>query len=639
MPKLIFTPQELKNYFKEHDKTEYHYAKRARELEYAMRVHSDGEFPEKLINERRPNEPETVLEYRKSIFVPKTKPFFSKIESTLQKIRRSSDWSIKYPEGAFDRIVDGEKLNDYADDKFPVFRSVTNWAFSLLLRSYLVDANALILVAPMEIPDEDNKYLKPVGTIFNSEDVIDYVEGDYAVVRNKVGTTYGKETPGESYYVITTQSITRYDQVTTSRRFAEGWYWEHGLDELPVFKLGGIVIDVYGYNTLYESRISGIVPEFNEALREYSDLQAAKVLHLYPERWEYTQNECKNCKGLGKHTAVVDGNSCTVDCNTCQGNGYIATGPYSKMLIRPTSADQLQVPTPPAGFVEKDVEIIKVQETSINDHIYHGLSAINFEFLASSPLNQSGTAKEVDKDELNTTVHAIAEDLVRIIDKVYYLIARYRYSFQYSLDQIIAMIPNISVPEKFDILSTKYFDEQLTSAKNNKLNPAIMNAMEVAYASKAFNNEPEIAEHVQLLLKLDPLAGIAEDDKMSRLSNNGITQLDYIVSSNINKFVDQAMDADYEFHDRPTIEQKKTIYAMAAAQMAENLTELMPTDLNMGSFDIGNSVMVKDGMEHMPEHKGMVFTIADIKGDTYALKQPDGQIHKWYTGSELMLMS
>jgi hypothetical protein len=388
----------------------------------------------------------------------------------------------------------------------------------------------------------------------------------------------GTAKEGESYYVITTVAIHRYDQINGRKQFAEKYYYEHGLEELPVFKLGGIVIDVYGHHSLYESRISGIIPEFNEALREYSDLQAAKVLHLYPERWEFTQNECVSCKGSGLRRGEVNGVACNVTCDTCQGVGYVATGPYSKMLIKPASADQLQVPTPPAGFVEKDVEIIKVQETSIEAHIYHGLSAINFEFLASTPLNQSGTAKEVDKDELNNTVHAVAEDIVRIIDRVYYLIAVYRYSAQYTKDEIWEMLPMISVPEKYDILSAKYFDEQITSAKNNKLNPAILNAMEIAYATKAFNNDLDIAEHVGLILKLDPLAGISEDDKMSRLSNEGITKLDYIVSSNINKFVNEAIDADVDFHDKETVDQKKNIYAMASAQMAENVTELMPVD-------------------------------------------------------------
>ncbi len=576
MPKIEFTPDELKMYFSR--KKEYYYAAKSRELEKDMRVHADGTFPEKLINERRPNEPETVLTYRKSIFIAKTKPYFNKIESTLQKIRRSSDWSIKYPDVSFDKIVEGEKMNDYAEYHYPGFTSLTNWLFSLLLRNYLIDANAICLVAPIEIPGEENVMLKPVATIFNSSEVVDFAEGDYVVLQNKVGAVYidrGRAKQGESYYIVTTQYIARHDQINDKKEFAEKFYYEHGLDELPAFKLGGIVIDMYGNHSLYESRISGILPEFNESLREYSDLQAAKVLHLYPERWEYTQNECVSCKGTGQRIEQIDGSACQVTCKTCQGVGYIATGPYSKMLIRPASADQLQLPTPPAGFVEKDVEIIKVQETSIEAHIYNALAAINFEFLAATPLNQSGTAKEVDKDELNNTVHAIAEDLVRILDTVYYLIALYRYSVQYTPEQIYEMLPTISVPEKFDILSTKYFDEQLTSAIKNKLNPAILNAMEVSYATKAFNNDLQVAAHVGLILKLDPLSGITEDDKMSRLSNGGITKTDYIISSNINKFVDMAVEANKGFVEMDITKQMGIIETMAAAQLTAETANIV----------------------------------------------------------------
>lgn len=576
MPKIEFTPDELKMYFSR--KKEYYYAAKSRELEKDMRVHADGTFPEKLINERRPNEPETVLTYRKSIFIAKTKPYFNKIESTLQKIRRSSDWSVKYPDVSFDKIVEGEKMNDYAEYHYPGFTSLTNWLFSLLLRNYLIDANAICLVAPIEIPGEENVMLKPVATIFNSSEVVDFAEGDYVVLQNKVGAVYidrGRAKQGESYYIVTTQYIARHDQINDKKEFAEKFYYEHGLDELPAFKLGGIVIDMYGNHSLYESRISGILPEFNESLREYSDLQAAKVLHLYPERWEYTQNECVSCKGTGQRIEQIDGSACQVTCKTCQGVGYIATGPYSKMLIRPASADQLQLPTPPAGFVEKDVEIIKVQETSIEAHIYNALAAINFEFLAATPLNQSGTAKEVDKDELNNTVHAIAEDLVRILDTVYYLIALYRYSVQYTPEQIYEMLPTISVPEKFDILSTKYFDEQLTSAIKNKLNPAILNAMEVSYATKAFNNDLQVAAHVGLILKLDPLSGITEDDKMSRLSNGGITKTDYIISSNINKFVDMAVEANKGFVEMDITKQRGIIETMAAAQLTAETANIV----------------------------------------------------------------
>jgi hypothetical protein len=580
MPKIKFTPLELKAYFT--DKKFYHYCKAARDMEKDMRVHADGYFPDKLINERRPNEPETVLEYRKKIFVAKTKPYFSKIENTLQKIRRSSDWSIKYPGVSFDKIVEGEKMNDYAEDNYPVFRSVTNWAFSLLLRNYLVDANALVLVAPIKPAEMENEFLQPVATIFNSCDVIDFADGDYAVLVNRVGCVYGDNKPGKSFYVITTVAIHRYDQLNHRGEYGEAYYYEHQLPELPIFKVGGIVVDVYGNHSLYESRISGILPEFNEALREYSDLQAAKVLHLYPERWEYTQNECTKCKGTGQRMGTVNNEACQVTCETCNGHGYIATGPYSKMLIRPNSADQLQVPIPPAGFVEKDVEIIKVQELSVHDHIYNALAAINFEFIMERPLATSGIKTAMDGDEANNMTHSIAEDLVKVIDKVYWLIALYRYSTQYTPAEIYEMLPMIAVPEKYDILSTTYYDEQMTSAIKNKLNPVILNAMEVAYATKVFNNDLDIAEHVGLVLSLDPLAGVSEDDKMSRLSNNGITQLDYVVSSNINKFVAEAIEQNNGFTDLDTVKQKEIIYKMGQEQIDKPGADLLPNDLGGG---------------------------------------------------------
>lgn len=568
--KTEFTPEELKDLF--NNRTSSYYIEDARKHEQELRIHADGLVPTEMLKSRRPNEPEEVMTYREQIFVAKTKPYFSKIESALNKIRRSSDWSIKYPADDFGKITEGDKLEDYCESKYPVFGSVTNWLFSLLLRNYLIDPNGVVLVAPLEIV-EGNNYLEPVATIFNSEDVIYFLEGDYCVLRNKIGVV-GRE-GWESYYIVTTQYIRRYDQINNRKQFAVAVEIPHNLEEMPAFQIGAIVIDVYGKHKLYESRISGILPEFNEALREYSDLQAAKVLHLFPERWEYTQNECTKCKGTGQRRETTPEGSCRVTCDVCEGKGYIATGPYNKMLIRPVTADQLGIPTPPAGFVEKDVEIIKVQEESVQNHIYHGLASINFEFIASTPLNQSGTAKEVDRDDLNTTVHAIAEDLVRVMDLCYYFYARYRYSELYTLEEIKMMLPKIAVPEKFDILSTKYYIEELTASKNNKLNPAIINAMEVTYATKAFNNDLEIAEHVQLILKLDPLSGISEDDKMSRLSNRGITELDYIVSSNINKFVNIAIEDNTNFKVLDYRKQREIVYKMATDQMNETATEVI----------------------------------------------------------------
>lgn len=589
MPKLEFTPLELKNYFGIEVKYRHCFYEKSLEMADAMLVHADGRIPCKLLETRRPNEPLEVLDYRKSIFVPKTKPYFSKIVSSLQKIRRSSDWSIRY-DGDFPKIPEGETLKDYTELYYPQFTSVTNWVFAVLLKKYLTDPNALLFCYPKEVGGEVNKYLEPIISVIDSCHVLDYVYQDYAVFVNPIGCWYetskGKF-PGKSFYVVTTQKITRYDQVDGRGTLEPVLDYVHGLEELPVYKIGAVICMSNGEKILYESRISGIIPEFDEAIREYSDLQASKVMHMFPERWEFTQQECANCKGTGKrhnplwHQGCGEEIPCDLPCDnkSCR-NGYVVAGPYSKMMIRPQSnlEGQGNIPNPPAGFIEKDVEIIKVQEDSVTNHIKNGLASINFEFITTVPLVQSGVAKEVDKDELNNTVHSIAEDLVRNMDWAYWMIARYRYGLVYSVEDIETMLPHIAVPEKYDILSYSHLEEQLKNLKATNANPVITNAVEVEYANKAFNNDSSIRDLVNLVLKLDPLSNISEDDKMTRLSNKGITQETYVISSNIQEFVQRAIEADEGFPDLETTKQKEIIAGYASDQIANENADLMPTE-------------------------------------------------------------
>lgn len=539
--------------------------------------HSEGCYPEELIECRRPNEPLEVQEYRKKIWVPKTKPTFSRILSSLGKIRRSSDWSIKYPElSTFTKIREGESLEDYCEKKFPYFESVTNWLFSVALKMYLTDSNGVELIMPLNNDVLETDYRQPYPLLFDCCDVVEFVSGDHAILNNPLGCTYtpkkGVVEAGKSYYYIDTIAITKYNQIDSKGTMSPVETYEHGIGILPCFKLGGLVCETEGHNFLYESRIAGILPELDEAVREYSDLQAAKVLHIYPERWEFTQQECASCKGTGKrrNPAWYDGCDASIPLQlTCdsQGcnNGYIASGPYSKLLIRPTSPIEGggSIPNPPAGYVEKDVEIVKHMEDSVRQHIYDALAAINFQELAEVPMEQSGVAKQVDRDEQNNTIHAIAEDLVKIMDSTYKIIAYYRYKDLYSFEEIDKMLPQIPVPEKFDLFSITNMQTELNTAKTGKTNPVIVNAMEIDYASKRFNTDETVRDLVALTLKLDPLPNISEDEKMARLSNKGILQETYIVSSNITEFVQRAIDEDRSFAGKPLKDQKKKLLAYA----------------------------------------------------------------------------
>lgn len=533
-----------------------------------MAIHADGDYPGCLIEERRPNEPQDVKDYRFKIWVPKTKPTFTRVYNSLQKIRRSSDWSVRYKDEEFSRIPEGETLEDYCEKNYPFFTSLTNWVFQVMLRKYLIDSNGAVMVMPMSFERPENEFYKPIPYVFGCEDVIDLVPEDYAVLRNPVGCKYkaGKSwEDGESYFFVTSTRLQRFDQVNGKRRFQEVLNYEHNLGVLPVIPWKGSLVCNYGPHMKYESRIAGMIPELDEAVREYSDLQAAKVLHTYPERWEFAQNECLKCKGKGQAREIINGSPCDVTCETCEGRGYVATGPYSKIMVRPVQGLEAgqQVPTPPAGYVEKDVEIIKLQEAGVEQHIYNALAAVNMEYLANSPLATSGVSKAEDKYEAGNMAHSVAEDIVSLMDSVYEVTAKWRYGLLYPSNEIEEMLPVVAVPEKFDLVTSNDIGAQLKIAQEGKANPTTINAIQVEYAHKKFQQEPKVRDMVALTIKLDPLAGILEEDKMSRLSNKGITQLTYIVSSNIQEFVQQAVEEDSEFIFKDLTEQKKVITGMA----------------------------------------------------------------------------
>lgn len=605
MPKLEFTQQEIDDFVK--DRSYDIFYKEAVDIAEMMCVHADGgKNPDgtvtarlsKLLYERRPNEPLEVMEYRKKRFIPKTKPTFSKIFSSLQKIRRSSDWSIRY-EGEFSRIAEGETLEEYCDENYPGFTSLTNWVFTLMLRKYLIDPNAVVYVAPITTKVPDNEYLRPIAQVFDSKNVIKFVQDDYAVLLNPNGATYysgGEPVKGKSFIICTTMQILRYDQVNGRGKVVLAEEYNHNLGYLPAFKLKGVLIEQNGNSFLYESRIAGIIPELDEAITEYSDLQAAKVLHIYPERWEFTQNECTSCKGTGvRKNPLFTGPDCgcaaEIACGKCT-NGYVVAGPYSKILVRPVANAAIegvaQIPTPPAGYVEKDIEIVKVMEESVDAHIHNALAAINFEFLDKAPLAQSGVAKSFDSDEMSNTAHSIAEDLVAAMDSIYWLTALWRYKTIYPVDDIMEMVPTIAVPEKFDILSAAHTQEEIKAAKESKTNPVILSALEIDYATRRFNAEPEVRDRVQLILKLDPLPNISEDDKMSRLSNKGITLESYVISSNIQSFVQRAIEEDEGFVDKDLTEQQEVMmqYAKEITEAEEESVKPVDTGLD----DQGNPI-------------------------------------------------
>lgn len=543
---------------------------KSKKLYTDMRTHANGEVPKKIIEERRPSESPDTKDYRVKIYVSKTKNPVSKVLQSLSKIRRSADWSIDYLTERPAVIVEEESLENYCERNYPGYDSVTNWVFSDLLKANALDANAVVAVLPMSFDVAENEYYKPIAITFHSDQVLyfDELNGE-AVLRSKAKSRFalenGLQSEGGVFYVISSTVIERWEQ--TKDGYSRVVQQPHSLGVMPAFRLKGVFVEQLGNTVLRESRLAPMLPSLTEAAREYSDLQAAKVQHMHPLFWYYDTKDCPSCAGIGK---IPEKSGAPKQCGKCNGTGKVKFSPYAHIAVDPPGLGQNAPPSPPAGYITRDVEIIKHQDESVKQHLFDALSSINMQFLDQTPLNISGEAKAVDREELNNFVYNFAEDLVYAMDKVYYFINEWRYSLVVTdKDKRRAMLPSITVPQNFDLLPSGYLVDEIKKGKDANLNPFIIAALERSYATKQFYTKPELADQIGLYFDLDPLAGFSVDEKMSLLSNKGITMLDYVISSNITSFIKRAIEEDAAFTSKTFSQQQEVIRKYGEEKLKE----------------------------------------------------------------------
>ncbi len=541
------------------------------DLSHSINIHASGEFPEKLIGERRPAESKEIFDYRRKIYVPKTKPTFTKIYNSLQKIPRSPDFSILFDEEIPSRIPKEESLKEYISEGIARWGSVEAWYWSICFRHYLIDANAVVLTMPTNFDSQDNEYYTPMPIIFTSDRVIDYKEGEYYVLLSSDAIRYteGDYTwdDGKKYYVVQNDVIQAFEYLPRIDKVTEVLNVVNVTGYIPVRSLRGICTEQGEGYALFESRIAGIVPMLNEAVREYSDMQAEIVMHIHSTMWTIQPQSCKDCKGRG---SILKENSAPVRCESCKGTGNAPMNPFEHLSVPMAKAGEPQAPTPPMGYVQKDTAIAVLQEARIRQHITDALASINMEYLAEVPVAQSGVAKQVDREELYSFVHSIAVDSIRIMGEVIYDINAWRYKETIQdIETLESMLPAITIPERFDLLSASVLIEELKGMIEAKVDPAIINATQIDLTEKRFANDPMVRDTVKLKLKLDPFAGVSEEAVSLYKTFGVVSELDMVISANISEFVNRAMIQNKGFGELPFENQQAIIKGYAQEKMKE----------------------------------------------------------------------
>lgn len=561
------------------NKVRHKYFEKSCELAEAIDIHASGKFPDDLIKERRPAETKQIKDYREKIYVAKTKPVFQKVYNALQKINRSPDFALLFPEETPARIADDETLKAYIERAIPQYGSVVSWFWSVAFRYYLIDANGVILTLPKSYDEASNEYYKPLPMIITSEAIIDYKEGEYYLFITSSTERYEDEQQttymdGVRYMLIQPDVIQVFEYLPRTQTITEIAQYPNEIGYIPVRSLRGLCVDSNdGYN-LYESRISGIIPMLDEAVREYSDLQAEIVQHIHSTMWTLQPQQCTDCKGRGS-VPVADG--APIPCKTCNGKGIAPLNPYEHLTIPLPRAGESPLPTPYMGYVEKNTEIARLQDERIRQHIFEALASINMEYLADVPLSQSGTAKQVDREELYSFVHSVAVDCCRIIKEVITDMAYWRYkSAGFADDVINDMLPTVAVPERFDLLNGSVLVEEITKMTTGKVDPAIINAAQVDLAEKRFATNPHVRDMVKLKLLLDPFAGVPEENISLLKTFGAISQIDLVIHGNINEFINRALQEQPNFGLMTMQEQRAVMIGYAN----EKMTQMQPVRID-----------------------------------------------------------
>jgi hypothetical protein len=574
----------------------HEYIETAREKAEELEYHFENEYPERLLHTQHPSEEPWMKDYRKRRWQAPTTTATGRVFTFLQKIQQADDFKITFESdyqktGIAERIsLQDNTLKYYVDNELPKYGSLETWLFNVFLKTYLQDANAVILVLPdfedfiknpaaVTTLDWTKPYPQTVESehlIWEGEDYVIFKVDEYVDINRK---------KWDQFMAVTTEGLMLFRQINqyTYDQPFQVYVIPYSFGYLPAIKVGNIIYEEEDGQLVFDSVLAPCLPAWNEVLFRTDDLNILWATHALPQKWALKMSPCKTCNGTGQRTNRKEER---VSCNDCSGSGRASSSPFGLMEINidrvsAVNPNPIVPPVPPAGYIERPTETVKLFQEDILQKEFQGFKAIGLELLSQIPAAQSGIAKEYDRKELNTFCYSVTVHLATIYRKACFhiMLQRYNALFASSLmdsDKVQAALPQITVPTDFDVTTADMVAEQLSKAMVGKFNPLITAGIEQDYVEKLYGENSIQKTYLKILSQLDPLPFKTTDEKTILLSSNGCTQLDYILSANLAAFVMQKVDEDATWYDKPVQLQRADVYALALEKQMQIKSGIVP---------------------------------------------------------------
>lgn len=572
------------------------YIREARWKAEQLEWHFEDKYPDKLLHAQHPSEEAWMRDYRRHRWQPPTKTSTGRVYNFLQKIQQADDFKIRWETdytktGIAERVGNIDNtLKSYVTSGMPRIPNLETWTFNLFLKTYLQDANSIVVVLPRfdefvknprETPTLD--FSRPYPQIIETDDLL-YEEEEWVLFE----VEEWKDANGHEwcqYMAVTKFGLLLFRQYKEIREIDpfEVYFIAFDFPRLPVIKTGNVIYEEEDGHLIYDSVLAPCLPAWNEVLYRTDDLNILYAVHALPQKWALKLSPCKTCNGTGE---AYNHKHEKVSCGKCSGSGRASTSPFGLLEINIDRVSAINPnptipPIPPAGYIERPTDAVKLFQEDIMYKEFQGLKAIGLEILGQIPGNQSGIAKEYDRKELNTFCFSVCVHLVDVYERVCFHIMgqRYKSLFDSGLmteEKVMNALPKVTIPTDFDVLTSSAISTMLSEARKSAYNPIIVHGLESDYVEKLYGENSPQKYFLKVNNALDPLPFKTTDEKVMLVAQGGCTKRDFVLSANLTSFIMQLTEANPEWVKKSLEEQRKDVDALADAKLAEINSGLVP---------------------------------------------------------------
>lgn len=619
--------------------------------EVLQRISVDGKLPKQLLHEyydesikikedvekvfaddypdylsiNRPREKRAHKTYRENIYKNPLKGFLDKQIERLDYIPESDDFSVIWHEGK-----QAKALKEHNDTAFAEKTGFEEWFFDFVKSDFVKDPNAVLVLIPHEIPEFDTETYKPMAELIGSENVLQFQKGKFAVLRSsrevKVINVHNQSVSSdglllyffdhESYTVVRETSRNGRGSALTSTFSIWGLSYEltpdlmteavfepflHRCSGLPARKIGKKRLKVNGKGEeLFASTVTNALEHIKDAQARYSDIQVEFNYHVNSQEYRVATRPC-SAVGCDKGDIPIRGADGAITgkkkCESCQGSGMeIGSSALDFIVYSMPKKEGFTdvpggVPPVPGGFIPRPIESVRELVLEYKRKTDEAYADVHMAFHNRTPLIESGTAKEVDREEFYRDCITLAKHFCGLLQWSYKVQTNYMFGLV-GVDEL--QVPKVITPSRFMLSGIDETRTELNEAIINQYDSDLVGIIQARMFEYQGGKDSVEYKRFVTRMRLDPYRAYKPAEKtfqlglISQVAEVGSEAYEamvkqFILSFQFNVLLDEAEMAYPDFYVYPIKERQAIL-----VKLLEKYVGGIPKGMQLPVFGVKN---------------------------------------------------